>query len=377
MWDQSRYALNFFKNSTIPFWTMSNMNSLVANRGWCLTSSDNLWNVVYLKSGGTTSINLVGQAGDVFIVKWYDPRHGGPLQDGTVKSVAVGNNQGIGTAPNNGSLDWAILVLHESLMVAGPVPPAPVAVSTKMPVQAPTPIVPSTGTCGLPWNGPDLSIGSAGFTHTYVIDTSCVDAVTISVTIRHTGSVDSIGAYMDTLKVFYKIGNSPEVLWLEIFGRQYTNLPQVTVDTPGSDISIRIEGFTSDELEFYEIQSFQVIPITNSIIGFALVNVNDAASKVAITDGAVINMADAGGGPFNVQALTAGAIGSVKFGYGSNPSFRTENVPPFALCGDSDGAYFVCLAMTAGGNKITATAYSGGDATGLVLGTSTVTFTLE
>lgn len=64
---------------------------------------------IYLVSGGTTSLNLAGATGQ-FIVKWFDPRNGGGLLDGSVTTVNGGGSVSIGNPPNNTTLDWAVLV---------------------------------------------------------------------------------------------------------------------------------------------------------------------------------------------------------------------------------------------------------------------------
>jgi hypothetical protein len=64
---------------------------------------------VYLPDGGSTDIELSGVAG-AFEVKWYDPRHGGELRDGTVTRIDGGGRRSLGSAPTEPSKDWAILI---------------------------------------------------------------------------------------------------------------------------------------------------------------------------------------------------------------------------------------------------------------------------
>jgi hypothetical protein len=64
---------------------------------------------VYLPNGGTTTIDLSGAAG-TFEVKWYNPRTGGPLQNGTVSTIEGGGSRGLGNAPADRSNDWAVLI---------------------------------------------------------------------------------------------------------------------------------------------------------------------------------------------------------------------------------------------------------------------------
>ena len=53
--------------------------------------------------------NLSGASG-AFDVKWYSPRHGGDLVDGTVRTVQGGGKRSLGEAPRDKNSDWAVLV---------------------------------------------------------------------------------------------------------------------------------------------------------------------------------------------------------------------------------------------------------------------------
>jgi hypothetical protein len=67
---------------------------------------------VYLPDGGTTTLDLSDASG-AFDVKWYDPRHGGELQDGSVTSVEGGGSASLGNAPAEPASDWAVLVRRD------------------------------------------------------------------------------------------------------------------------------------------------------------------------------------------------------------------------------------------------------------------------
>ena len=104
-WDYVRYAKNFFKEY-VQFWKMQPMNNLVS-RGWCLAKEGEMY-VVYLNNGGIANLNVRDTA--TYIVKWFDPRNGGELQNGTVTNVKGRGEQALGSAPNNETSDWAILI---------------------------------------------------------------------------------------------------------------------------------------------------------------------------------------------------------------------------------------------------------------------------
>jgi hypothetical protein len=108
MWDQCRYALTFFSDHKVPFQDMTCMDSLVSNNNWCLAKPGQVY-VVYLKNGGNAQLDLEGYKAD-YIVKWYNPRAGGKLLDGSVKTIQAAGKNDLGTAPADADKDWVILV---------------------------------------------------------------------------------------------------------------------------------------------------------------------------------------------------------------------------------------------------------------------------
>lgn len=110
-WDYTRYAKSFFEDNNIPFWEMVNDNTIsTAANDYGFYKSGEVY-TVYLKNGGTTNLNLNAQSvNDTFTVKWFDPRNGGGLQDGTVTQVNGGGVVSLGQAPDNVTQDWAVLV---------------------------------------------------------------------------------------------------------------------------------------------------------------------------------------------------------------------------------------------------------------------------
>ena len=109
MWDQCRYALELFTKYDVPFWDMSCNDDLTASPGdYCLSKPGQVY-VVYLKRGVGATLDL-SRASGVFEVGWYDPRHGGSLQSGSVRAVHGGSACSLGNPPDNVNKDWVILV---------------------------------------------------------------------------------------------------------------------------------------------------------------------------------------------------------------------------------------------------------------------------
>jgi len=112
-WDYARIALEFFPANKIPFWEMKNANALIGNAAnkndkYCLAKAGEVY-VVFLAKDGTTDLDLSGATGS-FAVKWFNPRTGGQLLDGSVKSVKGGGGVSLGQPPMDADQDWVVLV---------------------------------------------------------------------------------------------------------------------------------------------------------------------------------------------------------------------------------------------------------------------------
>lgn len=112
-WDYCRIALNFFHEHKIPFWKMTNADELVGNprhddSRYCFARQGEVY-LVYLPTGGTSTLNLSGARGQ-FTVEWFNPRVGGPLRRGSVTSVAGGRNVQLGNPPAESKKDWLIVL---------------------------------------------------------------------------------------------------------------------------------------------------------------------------------------------------------------------------------------------------------------------------
>ncbi|MBC7690665.1 MAG: hypothetical protein H7222_02765 [Methylotenera sp.] len=81
------------------------------------------------------------------------------------------------------------------------------------------------------------------------------------------------------------------------------------------------------------------------------------------------------GSALNVRANVSG-VGSVKFGYDSQANFQIENVTPYAFASDSNGIY-KSWSPSLGAHTITATAYSGANASGTAGSKITVHFNVS
>ncbi|MGF1452464.1 MAG: DUF5060 domain-containing protein [Opitutales bacterium] len=80
-WDFARIALDFFTENKVPFWEMSNANTLISNPDneaakYCLAKPGEIY-VVYLGYTGETNLDLSDvEQGLRFQLRWFNPRTG-------------------------------------------------------------------------------------------------------------------------------------------------------------------------------------------------------------------------------------------------------------------------------------------------------------
>ncbi len=110
-WDQGKICLDFFNNNKIPVWEMESDDALISSEGDFVFAKPGAIYVVYLKNGGETSLDL-GNSSNEFDVSWYNPRKGGALQKGKVKSISGAGKHSLGLPPlkKERTNDWVVLL---------------------------------------------------------------------------------------------------------------------------------------------------------------------------------------------------------------------------------------------------------------------------
>ena len=114
-WDYTRHALHFF-HTYLPFHEMTSQDNLSSNANSYVYAKPNEVYAVYLKNGGTTNLNLSG-SNKTYTVKWFNPRTGGSLLNGSVSEVTGSGTVSIGNPPSQQSQDWVAL-LEEKVNVS-------------------------------------------------------------------------------------------------------------------------------------------------------------------------------------------------------------------------------------------------------------------
>lgn len=112
-WDYCRIALGFFRDEKIPFAEMTSANALIGNSKddnskFCFAKAGELY-LVYLPNGGTTDLDLSSAKG-TFTVKWFNPRTGGALINGSVNIVRGGGSVALGDPPADATEDWLAII---------------------------------------------------------------------------------------------------------------------------------------------------------------------------------------------------------------------------------------------------------------------------
>ncbi len=108
-WDQGKICLDFFKNNKVPFWKMTSNDSLISSKGDYVLAEEGKNYVVFLKNGGVSTLNLKDHSGE-YSVMWYNPRTGGELKKGKVKTIKGTGKQSLGTPPKDKDKDWVVWV---------------------------------------------------------------------------------------------------------------------------------------------------------------------------------------------------------------------------------------------------------------------------
>ncbi len=85
------------------------MDELVDARGaYCLAKEGELY-LVYLPAG-TAGVKLQLNQSPVLDVSWFNPRTGGELQQGSVRSIQGKGIQALGIPPSDPELDWVVVI---------------------------------------------------------------------------------------------------------------------------------------------------------------------------------------------------------------------------------------------------------------------------
>jgi len=132
MWDLTRYALEFFQQY-LPFSQMKSMDNITSSAtDYCFALPDEIY-AIYIPAGDSTSLDL-GASSSPYQVKWYNPRTGGTLQDGSIQQITGPGYQAIGIPPEDKAQDWVCLITKTEIAIkpiSSVIPPAGLAENSK------------------------------------------------------------------------------------------------------------------------------------------------------------------------------------------------------------------------------------------------------
>ncbi|MEM8947239.1 MAG: DUF5060 domain-containing protein [Planctomycetota bacterium] len=111
----SQYARDFLLE--LPLMEMAPDHSLgdsaAGENTYVLAKPGEVYAMYNDRNGAGLTLDLSGETG-TYEVKWFDPRNGGGLQDGTVQVVTGGGVVALGSAPNSTNEDWAAVVRRQT-----------------------------------------------------------------------------------------------------------------------------------------------------------------------------------------------------------------------------------------------------------------------
>jgi hypothetical protein len=113
----------------------------------------------------------------------------------------------------------------------------------------------------------------------------------------------------------------------------------------------------------------------SNVTGLFLINADTDEVIEEINEGDVFNRQTLQTLHLNVQAITTGATGSVRFNLDETPS-HVENFAPYALFGDNGGNDFAAGSIALGQHTLTATPFPSANAGGIPGGAYSVFFTI-
>ena len=134
------------------------------------------------------------------------------------------------------------------------------------------------------------------------------------------------------------------------------NEPAVSSIVPDDEPRMQLRGAASNRT---------LQQALGQITKFSLINALTDTPIMDLSSGLVINLATLPTRSINIQAVTTGFIGSIRFAFAGNPRFEIDSRAPFSLCSEKSGDFMACANLTVVGDYVlTATPYSMSGANG-------------
>lgn len=286
------YALDFL--GQLPLMSMEPDRSLGgASSGdvYVLAEAGEVYAMYNDESGSGFTLDLTGVTGS-FDVKWFDPRNGGALQDGSVTSVDGGSEVSLGNAPDTPDRDWAVLVTR----TGGPSGVRAVISATPLSGDAPLTVkFDGTGSTGdnltYLWNfGDEASSSNTATTdtatHTY--QSRGTYAATLTVSDGSVSRTSSVSVVIAGLRPADNVGSSQSGLEYAYYEGTWSSLPNfdnLTAASSGTVTNFDISQFSANSYGVV-FTGFVEVPESGQYTFFTASN---DGTKLYIGDEVVVN----------------------------------------------------------------------------------------
>jgi hypothetical protein len=336
MWEQTKVALDFFR-TYLPFEGMSHADTLTPAVDYVLAEPGQVY-AIYLPNGGTTTLNLFGQTG-TYEVKWYDPREGGALLDGIVRSVVGGGSVALGSAPRDTGEDWAVLVRRINDQ-----PPAGITV---------------TQTVGA------MAVAEGGASDTVSVALTSQPTANVSITVNGTADVSASPGTLTFTSANWNVAQSVTVAAVNDTLVEGPETASLSFATSSSDT--RYNGLSVTPV------SVAITDNDQSTVGrYWIADAGTDQKIVEIHNGTTFDDIIFAG--TSITIVGEGPGESFKFNFDNGTVTRTENVAPYALMGDQNGDLFGGLTLSPGSHTLVTDIYSSDNGTGTNLGHDMLSF---
>ncbi|WP_158305489.1 DUF5060 domain-containing protein [Opitutus terrae] len=370
MWTLTQHAAQFMRDY-MPLPLVANYDSITSSTSDYCFGKPGVAYAIYLPQGAITNITV--PSGEGYTVHWYNPRAGGSLQTGTVKSIA-GGTAAIGRPPTQQSEDWVALLRRTSGTTTGAPAPAPTEPTSTTAVTQLTLVNASTEK--------DLRALTNGSTITFG-----TDGKALNVRATTSGTVGSVAFILDgqtiqteNMAPYTLAGdsNGDYASWTPSVGTHVLKVvPYSGRDRTGNAGTALQVSFTVQSTATEDSSSAPVVsePASGaSVTKLTLINASTEKDLRALTNGSTITFGT-DGKALNVRAETSGTVGSVAFIL-DGKTLRTENVAPYTLAGDGTGNYY-SWTPSVGSHTLKVVPYSGKDRTGTAGTSLQVGFTVK
>jgi hypothetical protein len=433
-WTYTRHA-RFFMQQNLPFWEMAPQDGLLSGEssdyggGQVFAKAGQVYAVYLPNATSSGTLDLSGVSGS-FQKRWYNPRTGD--FEGTAEMINGDGGVSLGTPPDSPAEDWVVL-LETTAAPADTTPPETTidtgpsgtvkdgsATFTFSSNEAGSTFECSLdgaafNSCTSPKEYTNLSEGS----HTFEVKAKVAAGNTDASPANRTWTIATTAPTIEAVAPAdgandVAIDNNVTATFSEAMDDSTLDGTTFELTEPGSTTPVEtavtydaaskkatldpsadlkaattytatVKGGATGAKDLAgnvvaddKVWSFKTSSTSpaQGVTGFTLINADTDQPIMPLTNGATINLVTLPTDKLNIRADTNPAmVGSVRFAYDSNSNYRTEDMAPYTLAGDTIPDYY-SWTPSAGPHEITATPYTGSRASGTEGEPLTIAFTV-